>query len=186
MLSIIIRPFSLSIDKQFLLSMTVAIGVHTFFSKYAGDQTKIKWPNDLYWNDRKAGGILIENQVQGHVWKHAVVGIGININQINFHPSAGNAVSLKQVTGREWNIIDAAKELVQHLNSELTVLLDAPGDVTKRYHQALYKWNEVQEFRINEKTFTAKVDGVTEEGYLVATHNRKEYFKTGELEWIIT
>ena len=71
-LSIIIEP-GLSIDRQFLLSMYTAVAVQNFFAHYAGNDTKIKWPNDLYWRDRKAGGILIDNIVTGFNWKYAII-----------------------------------------------------------------------------------------------------------------
>lgn len=186
MLSVIMKPFSLAVSQQFLLSMAVANGVHSFFSKYAGAQTKIKWPNDLYWCDRKAGGILIENQIQGQVWKYAVVGIGININQTNFQLIADQAVSLKQVTGKQWDIIEGAKELIKALDEELKLLLDAPGEVSKRYHRALYKWKEEQAFKKNNKVFKARVDGVTNEGYLIISHAHQEFFKIGEVQWVFT
>ena len=63
-LSILLNPYPLRIQDQFQLSVCVAVSVYEFFLKYTGDETTIKWPNDLYWRDRKAGGILIENVVQ--------------------------------------------------------------------------------------------------------------------------
>src|SRR5437588_414140 len=83
-LSIIVDTEFLPIYRQFELSVAAALGCYDLFSKYAGDDTKIKWPNDLYWNDRKAGGILIENVIMGNEWKWSVIGIGININQTEF------------------------------------------------------------------------------------------------------
>ena len=88
-LSIVINPEPLQLSQQFQLSACVAVAVNDFFTKYAGMQTKIKWPNDLYWQDRKAGGILIENIVSTHQliinnWEWAIIGIGININQTSF------------------------------------------------------------------------------------------------------
>ncbi len=62
-LSVLLNPFPLRISDQFKLSVCVAVSIHNFFSSYAGNETKIKWPNDLYWCDRKAGGVLIENVV---------------------------------------------------------------------------------------------------------------------------
>ena len=59
--SIVINPQPLQLTQQFQLSACIAISVCEFFGHYVGDATRIKWPNDLYWYDRKAGGILIEN-----------------------------------------------------------------------------------------------------------------------------
>src|SRR5687768_13782589 len=102
MFSLITEPFGLNTSQVFLLSMSVANGVQAFFNKYAVDQVKIKWPNDLYWGDRKAGGILIENIVQGTNWKHAIIGIGININQTDFGDFI-KAVSLKMIIGKAYD-----------------------------------------------------------------------------------
>src|SRR5687767_15677062 len=75
------RSSLLSITKTFHLSVVISLACYDLFKKYAGDSTSIKWPNDLYWNDRKAGGILIENNFRGDAWCWSVAGIGININQ---------------------------------------------------------------------------------------------------------
>ncbi|RYZ30418.1 MAG: biotin--[acetyl-CoA-carboxylase] ligase, partial [Chitinophagaceae bacterium] len=83
-MSVVLQPPALALSQSFLISMATALGVQRFFSKYAGSETKVKWPNDLYWRDRKAGGILIENIVLGSEWKAAVIGIGVNINQTSF------------------------------------------------------------------------------------------------------
>lgn len=84
-LSILINPAPLQISQQFQLSACVAVSVHQYFFQLMGDDTTIKWPNDLYWQDRKAGGILIESIIrpQNEIsqWAWAVAGIGININQ---------------------------------------------------------------------------------------------------------
>ena len=99
------------------------MAVLTFFTKYAGDRTRIKWPNDIYWKDRKAGGILIENVLQGGKWKYSIVGIGININQILFPANILNPVSLAQITGKTFEVIALAKELCSHLEKRWQQLL---------------------------------------------------------------
>ena len=80
-MSLVLSPEQLKLTSQFHLSAAVALACFEFLSGYIDGEAKIKWPNDLFWRDRKAGGILIENKLQGKTWKWAVVGIGININQ---------------------------------------------------------------------------------------------------------
>src|SRR5690242_6119133 len=75
-MSVVIEP-NLPAPELFLLSMMTAVGVCDLFRSYVHEGIKIKWPNDIYWCDRKAAGILIENLWQGSEWKSAVVGIGI-------------------------------------------------------------------------------------------------------------
>jgi BirA family biotin operon repressor/biotin-[acetyl-CoA-carboxylase] ligase len=101
------------------LSAAVAIGAKAFFGANAGDETLIKLPNDIYWRDRKAGGILIENSLRGTEWTWAVIGIGFNINQTSFSPDAPNPVSLRQITGRQWEIARLQTELSKALTKSI-------------------------------------------------------------------
>jgi BirA family biotin operon repressor/biotin-[acetyl-CoA-carboxylase] ligase len=101
------------------LSAAVAIGAKAFFGVNAGDETLIKLPNDIYWRDRKAGGILIENSLRGSEWTWAVIGIGFNINQTSFSPDAPNPVSLRQITGRQWEIARLQIELSKALTKSI-------------------------------------------------------------------
>ena len=106
-------------EHQIGFSAAIALGIRSFFDAMTNGDTKIKRPNDIYWRDRKAGGILIENIVRGTEWTWAVVGIGININQTQFSPYAPNPVSLKQITGRDWDIRSLQAVLTNSLNTSL-------------------------------------------------------------------
>jgi BirA family biotin operon repressor/biotin-[acetyl-CoA-carboxylase] ligase len=182
-LSLIIQPFGLLIEQQFLLSMMVAIGVKNFFSSYAGEETKIKWPNDIYWRDRKAGGILIENVLQKKDWKYAIIGIGLNINQTDFGYH-NKAVSLKQITGKSYDTIEMAKELLVFLNSAFIELLSDNTALINEYHRHLYKWKEKVQFKKNNHVFEAVLKEVKSNGILIVQHQKEESFKVGEIEWI--
>ena len=110
-------------SEQLGLSAAVALGSQAFFMEFAGEETKIKKPNDIYWRDRKAGGILIENIVRGTDWTWTVIGIGLNINQTQFSNEAGNPVSLKQITGKDWDIKTMQKKLAESLSASLNLWL---------------------------------------------------------------
>ena len=110
-------------SEQLGLSAAVALGVQAFFMEFAGEETKIKKPNDIYWRDRKAGGILIENIVRGTDWNWTVIGIGLNINQTHFSNEAGKPVSLKQITGKQWDIKAMQKKLADTLSASLNLWL---------------------------------------------------------------
>ncbi len=110
-------------SEQLGLSAAVALGSQAFFMEFAGEETKIKKPNDIYWRDRKAGGILIENIVRGTDWNWTVIGIGLNINQTQFSNEAGKPVSLKQITGKHWDIKAMQKKLAESLSASLNLWL---------------------------------------------------------------
>ncbi len=104
---------------QIGFSAAIALGIRAFCDAYTKGETKIKRPNDIYWRDRKAGGILIENLLRGTEWTWSVIGIGININQTAFSPDAPNPVSLKQITGRDWEILSLQDALSKSLTNSI-------------------------------------------------------------------
>jgi BirA family transcriptional regulator, biotin operon repressor / biotin---[acetyl-CoA-carboxylase] ligase len=181
--SIIIEPSTLSISQSFLLSKAIALACYEFFKIYAGDETKIKWPNDIYWRDRKAGGILIENILFGQLWKFAVVGVGINVNQTNF-PEL-NAVSLKQITGRTFENIEIVKELYKQIESCFNLLKKDSAAVDEAYHQQLYKLNETVKLKKNNRVFETTIKGVSNTGQLLTNNVMDEAFDVGEVEWVL-
>lgn len=186
-LSVLLKPGFLGVAQQFQLSATVAVAVEAFFRKYAGDDTKIKWPNDLYWQDRKAGGILIENSLSGSgSWEWAIVGIGININQTTFPAGLPNPVSLKQITGKNFDPIELAHELCQQLDSAYRQLETAgfPA-IYEQYCARLYKAGQSTRFKKETRVFEALVKNVTPEGKLLLQHGTEEAYNFGELEWVI-
>jgi BirA family biotin operon repressor/biotin-[acetyl-CoA-carboxylase] ligase len=185
LMSIIIEPFNLRPEQVFLLSMMTAIGVQLFYRQFAGEDTSIKWPNDIYWRDRKAGGILIENNIQGREWNYAVIGIGLNINQTNFEGMSLQAVSLKQITGKNYDTIGMAKELLQGIQATIDKLLNNPNEIVKCYHQHLYQLHQTVRLKKGSRTFDAYINGVTADGKLVTRTSMEELFSVGEVEWVI-
>jgi BirA family biotin operon repressor/biotin-[acetyl-CoA-carboxylase] ligase len=183
-LSLIVHPFGLKTSQLFLLSMAVANGVHSFFNFYAGNETKIKWPNDIYCCDRKAGGILIENVIQGNAWKHAIIGIGLNINQTDFG-NFNRAVSLKEITGKSYDTISLAKELLTFLDSSFKEMTSDTDTVIKNYHEHLYKWKETVRLKKEETVIEGYLKGVNMDGMLIIeTPTEEMLFKFGEVEWL--
>ncbi|MEY4052137.1 MAG: biotin--[acetyl-CoA-carboxylase] ligase [Chitinophagia bacterium] len=109
---------------QIGFSAAIALGARAFFASFAGDQTKIKKPNDIYFCDRKAGGILIENLVRGKLWTWTVIGIGLNINQNSFSSVAANQIganpiSLQEITNQNWNLKKLQKSLSEALTTSI-------------------------------------------------------------------
>jgi BirA family biotin operon repressor/biotin-[acetyl-CoA-carboxylase] ligase len=186
MMSAIIDCSAFSINEQFQLSCATALACSDFFSNYASDETCIKWPNDLYWRDRKAGGILIENVIKGSNWEKAIVGIGININQTAFNPMKNKPVSLKQITGKSFKIQALAKELCTYLNTRYKELKD--GDFEKHlqlYNQRLFKRNEIVTLKKGNEQFQTTIEGVNKNGELMAQYKLDSSFAYGKVEWIL-
>ena len=183
-LSVALNTSALLVSNQFNLIAAVAVAAHDFFSAFAGSETSVKWVNDIFWNDRKAGGILIENSLRGNNWQWAVAGIGININQTVFGTTAANAVSLKQMTGKTFDVPAMARQLqgfvVQRFNQLTT---DAPG-ILQAYNNVLYKKNATARLRKNNVAFNAVIKEVLPDGRLLVEGAPWETFDFGEIEWV--
>lgn len=192
-LSIVIKPDGLLATDLFALSAVVAISVHQFFAKYAGwEETSIKWPNDIYWRDRKAAGILIDNVLSpanssGKTeWKWSIIGIGVNINNASFPVHLANPVSLKQITGKDYNITSLVKELCEVLNNEIHRLWDQDMDnIMDQYNAVLYKKDQIVKLKKNNRVFEAVVKNVTLNGQLIIHHAMDEAIDFGQVEWLI-
>lgn len=184
-ITVMIDPKELNTLQPFLLSMMTANAIRQFFNNYVEEDVKIKWPNDIYWRDRKAAGILIENVWQGSEWKFALVGIGININQTHFGELEERAVSLKQITGKDFIPVELAKELCDVLEENYRVLVKTPHFIIENYRLQLYKKNETVKLKKDNRIFGAVVKDVTVNGELVVQHAIEEKFSVGEVEWVM-
>ena len=171
----------------FPLSAAIALGTLDFWQTFTKGDGSIKWPNDLYWRDRKAGGILIENIIrpgQGLSW--TVVGIGININQTEFPDNLPNPVSLKQITGQEHDPLLLAKDLCEKLYLRYQQLQsEGPDRILKEYNTYLYKKGELVRLRRENRAFEARVLGVNKYGQLEIEHGVVEKVNFGEVTWVI-
>lgn len=207
LMSVVVDPTPLRLSQQFQLNAALTLGAHEFLTKHAGIGTKIKWPNDLYWQDRKAGGILIESGVGGREesgvgsqelgvgsremgaennWKWAIFGIGININQTSFPDTLPNPVSLKQITGINHDPLVLAKELCSYLDKFFEeVITNGFDTIYEQYNHHLYKKDQIVRLRKENRTFQTRVTGVSTMGQLITTGLIEERFDFGEIEWII-
>lgn len=184
-LSIIFRPTFLIASEQFLLSQVVALGTRDYLACWT-PEAQIKWPNDLYIRDAKVGGVLIENTIQGSRINYSIVGIGLNINQLDF--TGYRATSLKRETGHELD-----------LNRQLPALLAAVEQVYLRLRSGHY--NEIRHrylahllgigqrriYRSQGEVFQGSITGVTPTGKLrlrIEQNDQEKEFDIKEIEWI--
>jgi BirA family biotin operon repressor/biotin-[acetyl-CoA-carboxylase] ligase len=185
--SLVLFPKFLPIDKNFLLSKVVSLGIAHYLETKTTN-IKIKWPNDIYVNDKKIAGILIENIIKGSIISQCIVGIGLNFNQTHFTSDAPNPVSLKQLTGDSYSIkeeLTKLRDCIQHFYKKL--INGEYKEINKEYIKTLYRFNDFFYYKIDNKSFKAKITGVNEYGHLQiidTNHITKEYeFK--EIEFII-
>lgn len=192
LLSVVLDPKRLFLNGSepdpFIVSMVVAVGTFNFFTRYAGDETRIKWPNDIYWRDRKAAGILIENSFRGPNWQWSIAGMGVNINQTEFDVQQVHPVSLKQITGQHFLVPDVARELCGFLEAALEIYVSqGPDAIVMLYNNALYKKGESVTLQIAAQNTSAIICGVLPNGFLEIENENgtKEAHALGAVKWIL-
>ena len=165
--SLISYPKGLLANQMFALSEVTALAIRDALSSYTPG-FQIKWPNDIYYNDKKISGMLIENDLQGK-WVHrSIIGVGVDINQTRFLSDAPNPVSLAQILGK-------AVERNQVLNSILLQFNHYYGmmereqfsELHNRYMQHLYRRNALHPYADATGTFQARIIDVEPTGHLV-------------------
>lgn len=178
--SLYIEHDNLSYENQRELNFAVALAVKETIDGFV-DQVKIKWPNDIYVQDRKIAGILIENQLKGSYIKSSIIGVGLNLNQVEFQYL--NATSLVLETGVETNLMDVASRLSKSLTKECEMIRFHHLDLERRYLSSLYRLNESGLFRDDSGQFDGIIRGIDKEGKLIV--ERKSETKSYNLKEII-
>lgn len=181
--SMILYPKHIPIDQLFLLSQLVCIAIKEALEKYISDIT-VKWPNDIYWNDKKIAGILIENSLQGNKVKAVVIGIGVNINQLNFVSNAPNPVSMQQIIGKSFkrnNLLNIISQNILNLYTNFDL-----EKIRHQYVESLYRMNGFHIYKSENILFNAKINEVRPDGQLILETENGElrgfYFK--EVQYI--
>jgi BirA family biotin operon repressor/biotin-[acetyl-CoA-carboxylase] ligase len=183
-LSLIWDAEGFNIHKPFELSAIVALACQSLLERYAIEGVSIKWPNDIYWNDRKAGGILIENIIRNDKWEKAIIGIGLNINQVVFPPMERKVVSLRQITGKEHDPVLLARELCKELDHWRDLFFQKGFEgLLKQYNQCLFARGTAVKFKRGNAIIQALVEEVDKDGMLVVTHSFQDKWAHGTVEW---
>ena len=160
---------------QFYLSEAAAIAVVEALTDEAGKTFTVKWPNDVYWHDKKVCGMLLENSLDGSDIARCIVGIGINVNQERFLSDAPNPVSLTGITHREHDLMALLKRVCTRIEALVDSLADdsARNDLHRRYMAALYRNDgAMHPFEDAEgHRFMASVAGIDPDGTLTLRHD---------------
>lgn len=186
--SILIYPHFLRIDQQFTLSCAICLGIFNWLKTKTNQKVQIKWPNDIYINDQKIVGVLIENTIKGNKIATSIIGIGININQTSFGDTQ-HITSLKSLTKQEepYHIRSLATELYQFLDTEYNRLKNLDQDQQLlAFNQNLFRRNEMKKYLINETEIEGKIIQVLSNGLLqIQIANEIKEFNLQEIKYVL-
>ncbi len=166
--SILLKPNFLPINSQFDLTRAVSLGISDLLRDLLpSSEVHIKWPNDIIADGKKVAGILIENVLNGDQLSASVVGIGINVNQSYFGGETPYAISVFQLTGKEFEIEEAMRHLFSYIEARYLQL--RAGQIEKLradYHSRLFKQGQLARYTDFSTIFNATLEQVSEEGLL--------------------
>ncbi len=186
-LSIILYPKFLLARQQFYLNQAIALGIYHCINDIVGQNVQIKWPNDLYYKDKKMGGILIENVIKGYFLSTSIVGIGLNINQTNFNASLNRATSLGQITQKKHDLTDIIQSLCCHLDQQYLRLRhkDYYG-LKKDFLKVLYRKDIFHSYKTKNGIIYVKIVDVSENGELIVedTQQQQSQYRFKEIEML--
>ena len=188
--SLLLHPHSLPAAQMFVLSEAIALAIRGAIISFLNDKSvrnrpsaldvTVKWPNDIYVNDCKIGGILIENTLRGQYIDRCIIGCGVNINQATFHSDAPNPVSLRQLLGHDVERRFVLEAIIDNFNHHYSSLQStdsthssdptrAAAAIHSTYLATLYRRQGLHPYRLpsSPTPFFAEIADVQPSGHLI-------------------
>lgn len=164
--SYLLRPAGIAPQEQFVLSQAVSLAVVDVLSQYA-EGFSVKWPNDIYYHDSKIAGILIEHTLSEGKIGRTIVGIGLNVNQLSFLSDAPNPISLREITGMQYDLDELLQRLLEATSRRYAMCLMSRDELQSDYMSVLYRREGVYWYRDKEGLFEASIERVCPDGMLL-------------------
>ena len=182
-ISVLNKNISINIEHQFLLSIAVSLALYKTLEAFQIPNLSIKWPNDILSRHNKIAGILIELVTKKNKIDHAIIGVGLNVNQIEFD-QLPKASSLKKITGIHYNLDELLYKLLDNLKNFLNT--NDHEQLWNSYEQFLFRKNKPSTFvDINGVSFTGIIEGVSRGGKLrVKTEDSVEEFDLKSIQLV--
>ena len=164
----------LSAAEQFTLSQLVPLGMLEVLDNYLDpEKLCIKWPNDIYYEGHKLGGILINSTIEGSNLSNSIIGIGLNVNQMQFADWPTNPISMKMITGKGYDLGPLLEELVTHIGNLAEEIreqaqngLQVRQAIDNRYYARLLRYNEWAEYEVASQSIKLFMTGIDKFGRL--------------------
>ena len=185
-MSLVLNTTKFSISQHFRLSAAMALAAANFYKQFGAKKVCIKWPNDIFIDDRKAGGILIENVLHSGIWKWSVAGMGLNINQENFPEDLAHVTSLALATQHQFNLDICLERLLHNIQLQWNRLGRGEWDnMLADYNHLLYGKGTVCRLRKDNAIIPCLIRRVNNHGILMAGEMEEFQFDFGEVSWLL-
>lgn len=176
--------FSLAVDmnflpaeKQFLLSKAVPLGIIDVLDNILpNEKLSIKWPNDIIYENRKLAGILINSTIKANMMDISIIGIGLNVNQMQFKDWPTHPISLKQITSETYNLQPLLEQIVEHILIKVKQLNDTPGVIEQDYLKRLFRYRTWADYEVEGKIVRLFMTGIDKFGRLQLLDEQQKMF----------
>ena len=176
--------FSLALDvsflpaeKQFLLSEAVPLGIVEVLDKLLPvEKLSIKWPNDIYYGNRKLAGILINSTIKANMMDISIIGIGLNVNQMQFQDWPTHPVSLKLITGKDFELQPFLEQIAEHIIIKVEQLKADPTTIEQDYLKRLFRYHTWADYEVGGKVLRLLMTGLDPFGRLQLVDEQQTFY----------
>lgn len=175
-------------ERQFLLSEAVALGLYQALCPLIPEEKlHIKWPNDIYFDNRKLAGILINTTIKANMMDVSIIGIGLNVNQMQFQDWPTHPISLKMITGKEHDLQPLLEQVAELIYNKVEILKSSPATIEEEYLQRLYRYRTWADYEVGGKTLRLFMTGIDSFGRLVLINEANELccFDIKEIKFVL-
>jgi BirA family biotin operon repressor/biotin-[acetyl-CoA-carboxylase] ligase len=168
--SIALNVNYLEAENQFKISQAVSVAIVETLSQFIDNQLLfIKWPNDIYFGDKKLAGILIQNTIEGRMMGVSIIGIGLNVNQLQFSKDSPNPVSLKMITGEEYDLEKLLNLLIVNIKNAVENLRfeEKCEETNQKYISKSYRYQKWADYVYQDDVKSLIITGFDKYGRLL-------------------
>ena len=187
--------FSLAIDtgflpaeKQFQLSKAVPLGIlEVLDGILSPEKLSIKWPNDIFFENRKLAGILINSTIKGNMMDVSIIGIGLNVNQMQFQDWPTYPISLKMITGMDYDLQPLLEQIAENLLIKVGQLPSDPAAIEREYLNRLFRYRTWAEYEVNGKVLRMFMTGIDPFGrlQLVDEQQQPHQYEIKQIKFVV-
>ena len=178
----------LSAGRQFLLSEAVALGlVQALDALRPSEKLLIKWPNDIYYENRKLAGILINSTIKANMMDVSIIGIGLNVNQMQFQNWPTHPVSMKMIAGKDFELQPLLEQIAEHIIIKVEQLKYNSTTIEQDYLKRLFRYRTWADYEVEGRTMQLFITGIDPFGrlLLVDETNKTYCFDIKEIKFLL-
>ena len=147
----------------------------------------IKWPNDIYYENHKLAGILINSTIKANIMDISIIGIGLNVNQMQFQDWPTHPISLRQITGKEYDLQPLLEQVAESIYNKVETLKTDPTAIEQDYLKRLFRYRTWAEYEVDGKVMRLFMTGIDTFGRLMLINeaNKTYCFDIKEIKFLV-